>query len=110
MYNSIIISDSDSAITYQIQAHDPRPRCVSLLERAHTFFGLSLFPQPNAVIFLALTKCPTQNLPNHSLLWLCKILGGMGGGGLKKEGTLHGLGNHRDINPPQAIMFEIPSD
>jgi hypothetical protein len=28
---------------------------------------------------------------------------------LKKGGMLHGLRNHRDLNPPQAIMFEIPS-
>jgi hypothetical protein len=50
MYNSIIISDSDRTITYQIQARDPRPHCVSPLERAHKLFGLRLHPQPNTVI------------------------------------------------------------
>ncbi len=62
MYNSIIISDSDSTITYQIQARDPRPCCVSLLEQAHKLFGLSLHAQPNTVTILALIKCPMQNL------------------------------------------------
>ncbi len=57
-------SDSDSTITYQVQALDPtipRPRCM--LERTYKLFGLSLCPQPNAVIILALTKRPTQILP-----------------------------------------------
>ncbi len=57
-------SDSDSTITYQVQALDPtipRPRCV--LERTHKLFGSSLRPQPNAVIMLALTKRRTQILP-----------------------------------------------
>jgi hypothetical protein len=55
-------SDSDSTITYQVQALDPRiprPRCM--LERTHKLFGLSLCPQPKAVIILASTKCPMQN-------------------------------------------------
>jgi hypothetical protein len=48
---------------------------------------------------LPLTKCCFS----HSLLWLRRILEGMGGGGLKKKGgTLCGLRNHRDVNPPQA--------
>jgi hypothetical protein len=50
MYNSIIISDSDRTITYQIEVRNPRPCCVSLLEWAHKLFGSSLCPQPNAVI------------------------------------------------------------
>jgi hypothetical protein len=43
MYNSTIISDSDSTITYQVQALGPtipRPCCVSLLECAHVDIGL----------------------------------------------------------------------
>ncbi len=63
MHNSIIISDSDSTITYQIQARNSRSHCVSSLERAHKLVGLSLRPQPNAVIILALTKRLMQNLP-----------------------------------------------
>ncbi len=66
MYNSTIISDSDSTITYQVQALGPtipRPCCVSLLECAHKLFGLSVRPLPNAVIILASTKRPTQILP-----------------------------------------------
>ncbi len=66
MYNSTIISDSDSTITYQVQMLGPmipRPRWVSLLERAHKLFGSSLHPLPNAVIILALTKRPMQILP-----------------------------------------------
>jgi hypothetical protein len=48
---------------------------------------------------LPLTKCCFS----HSLLWLRRILEGMGGGGLKKKrGTLRGLQNHRDVNFPQA--------
>jgi hypothetical protein len=57
-------ADSDSTITYQVQALDPtipRPCCV--LERTHKLFGSSLCPQPNAVIIPALTKRPTQILP-----------------------------------------------
>jgi hypothetical protein len=33
------------------------------LERTYKLFGLSLCPQPNAVIILASTKRPTQILP-----------------------------------------------
>ncbi len=42
----------------------PRPRCM--LERTHKLFGLSLSPQPNAVIILASTKRPMQILPPSS--------------------------------------------
>jgi hypothetical protein len=55
MYNSIIISDSDRTIAYQIKACNPRSHFVSLLERAYKLFGSSLHPQPNAVIILAST-------------------------------------------------------
>jgi hypothetical protein len=41
---------------------------------------------------------------SHYLFWLRRILWGMGGGGLKKGGTLCGLQNHRDVNPPQASL------
>ncbi len=34
----------------------------------------------------------------------------MGGGGLKKGGTLRGLQNHRDLNPPQAGTYLIYPD
>ncbi len=60
-------SDSDSTITYQVQALDPtipRPRCM--LECTNKLFGLSLHPQSNAVIILALTMRPTQILPPSS--------------------------------------------
>jgi hypothetical protein len=48
---------------------------------------------------LPLTKCHFS----CSLLWLRRILEGMGGGGLKKKGgMLRGLRNHRDVNSPQG--------
>jgi hypothetical protein len=67
-------SDSDSTITYQVQALDPRiPRPCCMLEHTHKLFGSSLCPQPNAVIILALTKHQTQFFPSlHSLGQSCR--------------------------------------